>query len=58
MYVCMYVCMYVYPPKGGCMYVCNMVIITYYSKSKDKVANPAGGQLNGENEYFPVPVRA
>ena len=32
-----------------------------YSKSKDrpgKVANPARGQLNRENEYFPVPVRA
>ena len=23
-----------------------------------KVANPARGQLNWENEYFPVPVRA
>ena len=23
-----------------------------------KVTNPAGGQLNRENEYFPVPVRA
>ena len=32
-----------------------------YSKSKDepcKVVNPARGQLNRENEYFPVPVRA
>ena len=32
-----------------------------YSKSKDqmdKVANLARGQLNKENEYFPVPVRA
>ena len=42
-----------------CMYVC--MVITY-SKSKDqpgkKVANPARGQLNKENEYFPVPVRA
>ena len=37
------------------------VVITY-SKSKDqpgKVANPARGQLNRENEYFfPVSVRA
>ena len=38
------------------------MIITY-SKSKDqpgKVANPAFacGQLNREDEYFPVPVRA
>ena len=23
----------------------------------DKVANPARGQLNRENTYFPVPVR-
>ena len=32
-----------------------------HSKSMDqpgKVANPARGQLNRENEYFPVPVRA
>ena len=37
----------------ACMYV-------WYSKSKDqpgKVGNPARGQLNRENEYFPVPVR-
>ena len=36
------------------------MVITY-SKSKDlpgKVANPARGQLNRENEYFPAPVRA
>ena len=34
---------------------------TKYSKSMDqpgKVANPARGQLNWENSYFPVPVRA
>ena len=40
------------------MYVC---IVIPYSQSKDqpgKVANPARGQLNKENEYFPVPVRA
>ena len=40
------------------MYVC--MVITY-SKSMDhpgKVANPARGQLNMENEYFPVRVRA
>ena len=32
-----------------------------YSKSVDqpgKVANPARGQLNRENEYFPACVRA
>ena len=32
-----------------------------YSKGKDrpgKVANPARGQLNRENENFPGPVRA
>ena len=44
MYVCMYVCM----------------VITY-NKGNDqpgKVANAARGQLNRENEFFPVPVRA
>ena len=43
-----YVFMYVY------------MVITY-SKGKDqpgKVANPARGQLNRENEFFPVPVHA
>ena len=43
------------------MYLCTVIIITTYSKGKDqpgKVANPARGQLNRENEYFPVPVRA
>ena len=36
------------------------MVITY-SKSMDqpgKVANPARGQLNRENEHSPVPVRA
>ena len=36
------------------------MVITY-SKIMDqpgKVANPARGQLNRENKYFPVPVRA
>ena len=49
MYVCMYVCMH------ACMYD---VVITYI-KSIDqpgKVANPARGQPNRENEYCPVPV--
>ena len=43
-----------------CMYVCMYMAITY-SKGKDqpgKVANPARGRLNMENEHFPVPVRA
>ena len=42
-YVFMYVCMYSHT----------------YSKSMNqpgKIANPARGQLNRENEYFPVPV--
>ena len=40
------------------MYVC--MVITY-GKNEDqpgKVANPARGKLNRENEFFPVPVRA
>ena len=39
----------------------NYVCMVTYSKSMDqqgKVANPARGQLNRENEYFPVRVRA
>ena len=41
-----------------CIYVC--IVITH-RKSMDqpgKVANPARGQLNTVNEYFPVPVGA
>ena len=36
-------------------------MVIAYSKSKDqlgKVPNPARGQLNKENEYFRVSVRA
>ena len=39
----------------------TVAVCITYSKSKDqpgKVANPARGQLNRENEHFPVPVRA
>ena len=46
------------PPHGILMYVWSY---TYNSKSKDrpdKAVNPARGQLNRENKYFPVPVRA
>ena len=45
---------------GNASYSRICTVITY-SKSKDrpgKVANPARGQLNGENENFPVPFRA
>ena len=40
-----------------CVYIC--MVITY-SQNKDqpgKVANPACGQLNKGNKYFPVPLR-
>ena len=43
-----------------CMYVCMHVWSHIYSKRMDqpgKVANPARGQLNRENEYFSVGVR-
>ena len=36
------------------------MVITYrrvYLDQPGKVANPTRGQLNRENEYFPVPVR-
>ena len=42
-----------------CMYLC--MVITYsrvWINRAIKVANPARGQRNRENEYFPVPVRA
>ena len=45
MYVCMYVCMY--------GHTCSKCM-----DQPGKVANPARGQLNGENENFPVHVRA
>ena len=51
-----YVCIYIY------IYVCMIhTYQVYSSKSMDqpgKIANPARGLLNRENEYFPVPVRA
>ena len=41
--------------EGLTMYIC--IVITQYG-STGKVANPARGQLNRENEYFPPRVRA
>ena len=46
------------PPEFRGGYVCMVITC---NKSKDqpgKVANPARGQLNRENKYFPLPVRA
>ena len=43
------------------MYVCIVCMVITYNKSKDepgKVVNLARGQLNRENGYFSVPVRA
>ena len=42
------------PPRALCM-------VTYSKRSMDqpgKVANPARGQLNREDEYLPVRIRA
>ena len=42
-----------------CMYVCMYGHHIYQSMDQPgKVANPARGQLNRENEHSPVPVRA
>ena len=41
-----------------CMYVCMVLTCSKSTDQPGKVANPACGQLNRENEYFPVPVRA
>ena len=63
----MYVCMYVYSSMYVCMYVCIDVcmyvcIVTHIARvsvdQPGKVAIPARGQLNGENEFFPVRARA
>ena len=51
--------MYSYRETTMYVYVC--IYGRKYSKSMDqpgKVANPARGQLNRENEYFSVRVRA
>ena len=43
------------------MYVWSSHILYVVDQSMDqpgKVANPARGQLNRGNDYFPVPVRA
>ena len=47
-------------PETSCMYVCSPHIIynTRVWIARYKVANPAHGQLNRENEYFPVSVCA
>ena len=41
-----------------CMYVCMVITYSRLWINRGKVANPARGQLNTENEYSPVPVRA
>ena len=43
---------------GTKYYVCMVITCSKRKDQPGKVANPARGQLNGENEYFPVPVRA
>ena len=40
------------------IYVWSSHIARVNKGQPGKVANPARGQLNRENEYFPVPVRA
>ena len=46
--------------KGAwaCMHVCMVITYSKSTYQPDKVANPARGHLNRENEYFSVPVRA
>ena len=40
------------------MYVCMVITCSKGEDQPGKVANPARGQLNRENGYFSVPVRA
>ena len=41
-----------------CMYVCMVSMVITSMDQPGKVANPARGRLNRENEHSPVPVRA
>ena len=41
-----------------CMYVRSALSVQQNMDQPGKVANSARGQLNRENEYFPVPARA
>ena len=53
LYLCMHQCLYV------CVSVCTYGHHLYQSLYQpDMVDNPAHGQLNRENVFFPVPVRA
>ena len=49
-YVCIYVCM--------CVYVCMVITHRNSEDQPGMVADSARGQLNSENDFFPVPVRA
>ena len=40
------------------MYVCMVITYKQSMDQPGKVANTARGQLNRENQYSPVPVRA
>ena len=39
-------------------YVCMVITYNKGKDQPDKIANPASGQLNRENDFFPVAVRA
>ena len=54
-------CLVFWNSKTPHVYVCSMCSHHIYSKGEDqpgKVASPARGQLNRENDFLPVPVRA
>ena len=40
------------------MYLCMVITYSKSVNQPGKVVNPARGQLNRENDFFPVPVRA
>ena len=44
--------------RAHCMYVCMVITYSKSMDQPDKVANHARGQLNRENIYSPVCVRA
>ena len=58
MFVCMYACMHVVCIIYACINVWPHIDYSNIIDQPGKVGDPARGQLNRENTYFPVPVRA
>ena len=44
--------------SGNCVWLLGRMHVCFVTDQPGKVANPTRGQLNKENVFFPVPVRA